>query len=97
MIKLDVQGAELQVLSGAKRTLQETEAVLLEVMLFGTMIGGPQLFDVVSRIKELGFVGYDVCGFLYRPLDNALSQIDMVFVRENGLFRRSHAYATPEQ
>ncbi len=97
LIKLDVQGAELQVLAGAQRTLEETEAVILEVTFFGTMIGGQQVYDVVSRMKELGFVAYDVFGFLYRPLDNALAQADMAFVREKGPFRRSHAFATPEQ
>ena len=97
LMKVDVQGAEVQVLNGASRTLQKTEAVILEVTLFGTMIGGPQLYDVVSRMNELGFVVYDVYGFLYRPLDNALSQLDMVFVREHGPFRKTHAYATPEQ
>jgi FkbM family methyltransferase len=97
LIKVDVQGAELQVLAGAGRTLQETEAVILEVTLFGTMIGGPQAYDVVSKMKELGFVAYDVFGFHYRPLDDALCQVDMLFVREQGRFRQTHVYATPEQ
>ena len=97
LIKVDVQGAELQVLAGATRTLRETEAVILEVTLFGTIIGGPQFSDVVAFMKQHGFVAYDFCGFLYRPFDNALSQVDMVFVREQGLFRRSHVFATPEQ
>jgi hypothetical protein len=85
------------VLAGATRTLEKTDAIILEVSLFGTMIGGPQHYDVVSKMKRLGFVVYDIFGFLYRPFDNALSQVDMVFVRENGSFRKHHAYATPEQ
>jgi FkbM family methyltransferase len=97
LIKADVQGAELQVLAGAQRTLQQTEAVFLEVTLFGTMIGGPQLYDVVSRMKELGFVVYDVYDCNYRPFDSALAQLDMVFVREKGRFRQSHVFATSEQ
>jgi FkbM family methyltransferase len=97
LLKLDVQGAELEVLAGAREVLQETEAIHLEVTLFATMIGGPQLYDVVARMKELGFVAYDICGVLYRPLDGALAQADFVFVREHGMFRKSHAYATPEQ
>jgi hypothetical protein len=94
---LDVQGAELQVLAGAQRTLRETEVVILETTLFGIIIGGAQMWDVVVKLKEYGFVAYDIFGFLYRPLDNALAQTDMVFVRENGPFRASHAFATPEQ
>ena len=37
LIKVDVQSAELQVLAGATRTRRETEAVILEVTLFGTI------------------------------------------------------------
>jgi FkbM family methyltransferase len=97
LIKVDVQGAELKVLAGASRTLQETEAIILEATLFETFVGGPPLCDVLLRMKQLGFVVYDVYGFLYRPFDNALCQLDIVFVRDKGPFRTSHVYATPEQ
>jgi FkbM family methyltransferase len=97
LIKVDVQGAELQVLAGATHTLQQTEVVILEVILFGTMIGGPQLADTVVRMGQYGFAVYDIFGLNYRPLDNALSQVDMVFVQDGGPFRQSHAFATREQ
>jgi len=97
LMKVDVQGAELQVLAGATRTLQQTEAVILEVTLFDTLIGGPQLSDTVARMRQYGFAVYDIFGCNYRPLDNALCQVDMVFVQERGPFRQSHAFATPEQ
>jgi hypothetical protein len=71
--------------------------VILEVTLFGTMIGGPQLADVVAYMKDRGFVVYDAWGFLYRPYDEALAQLDMAFVRQDGVFRKSHVFATPEQ
>lgn len=97
LIKIDVLGAELQVLAGAVTTLKQTEVVILEARLFGLYEGGSQLYDIVSKMKEFGFVIYDVYGLLYRPLDSALAQINLLFVREDGLFRKSHAFATPEQ
>jgi hypothetical protein len=48
-------------------------------------------------MKSHGFVAYDVFGFQYRPLDNALSQADIAFVREGGSFRQHHYYATRNQ
>jgi FkbM family methyltransferase len=97
LLKLDVQGGELDVLAGASRVLAETEYVLLEATLFQVFLGGPQLHDVVAFMRERGFVVYDVLGCLYRPLDGALSQVDLAFVQEAGRFRQDHRYATPEQ
>lgn len=95
--KVDVQGAELDVLRGAEQTLRETEWVLLEVSLFRFFQGGPDICDVIAYMRSRGFAPYDVHELQYRPLDNALSQVDIVFVKENGLFRRRHHFATPEQ
>jgi len=97
LIKIDVQGAELKVLLGAKETLELTEYIILEVSLFESMKDGPQLFDVVDFMKERGFVVYDIVGALYRPLDKALSQVDMVFVKEKSQFRKDRRYCTPKQ
>ncbi len=97
LLKIDVQGAELDVLAGATSFLQDTEYVLLEVSLFEFFRGGPQFADVVAFMKVRGFVAYDLYNPLYRPIDAALSQLDIAFVKERGLFRRVHAFATREQ
>ena len=97
LLKVDVQGAELDVLRGAEKMLAATEYILLEVSLFRFFQDGPDFFDVVMHMKSLGFVAYDISGLQYRPLDNALSQVDIAFVKERGLFRQQQFYATPEQ
>lgn len=97
LIKVDVQGAELDVLDGSPQALQESEVVVLEVSMFQFMKGAPELYDVVFYMKERGFVAYDIILGWNRPLDNALGQIDMVFVKENGRFRQNHSYSTLEQ
>lgn len=97
LIKLDVQGAELDVLEGAKNVLQETEMIILEVSLFEFMVNSPQFYEIVTYMKNQGFVVYDIFGNCIRPLDGALAQVDLAFVKENGQFRQSHFYATKEQ
>jgi FkbM family methyltransferase len=97
LIKADVQGAELLVLDGAAETLRQTQVVVLEVTLLPAMKGGPQLYDVVSYMKERGFVVYDIFGFIYRPFDNALCQVDIAFVPDASPLRMYHGFATPEQ
>lgn len=97
MIKVDVQGAELDVLEGAQQALSEAEVIVLEVSLFEFMKGAPQFFDVVSYMKKHGFVAYDIIHGWNRPLDNALGQVDIFFVKENGMFRKDHSYSTTEQ
>lgn len=96
-IKIDVQGAELDVLAGAGTVLENTDLVLLEVSLFQFFEGGPIFCDVLEFMKSKGFVPYDILGQQYRPLDGALSQVDIAFVKETGRFRQHHYYATPQQ
>lgn len=97
LVKVDVQGAELKVLNGGKKTLKETDLVILEVHFFQFFVNGPQFHDVVGYMKDRGFVVYDCFGGYYRPLDGALAAMDIAFVKENGQFRMQHFFATQEQ
>jgi FkbM family methyltransferase len=97
LLKLDVQGAELDVLEGAATVLPAAEYVLIEVSLFEFFEGGPVLKDVVGFMHARGFAAYDVIGWQYRPLDQAMAQLDIAFAKERGLLRATHAYATADQ
>jgi FkbM family methyltransferase len=97
LLKVDVQGAELEVLAGASKTLPRCDVVILETTLFNTFADGPLLHDVVTFMAARGFCVYDITGNLYRPLDGALMQVDVVFVPRGSVLRRHHAYATPGQ
>jgi FkbM family methyltransferase len=97
VVKVDVQGAELQVLAGAVSTLQDAELVILEVSFFHFTDAFPDFYDVVDYMKQRGFVVYEVFGGHNRPLDGARGQADIAFVKECGEFRESHQWATPEQ
>jgi hypothetical protein len=97
LIKVDVEGAELEVLGGATGTLQSSELVLLEVPLFQVVPGSPQLADIVCAMRELGWSVYDIYDGNVRPLDQALALVDIAFARDDGILRARHEYATPGQ
>lgn len=96
LLKLDVQGGELEVLKGADLVLEETELLILEVSLF-PFSNTPILDEVIHFMKERGFVAYDFFNFNYRPLDNALGQVDIVFVKETGLFKQNMKFRSQEE
>ena len=97
VVKADVEGAELEVLSGGLEVLAETELVLLEVSLFELVSGAPQFHDVVAWMHEHGFVVADIYNGHNRLLDGALAQFDVAFLPEAGRFRRDQAFATAAQ
>ena len=97
LLKIDVQGAELDVLDGSQELLKFTEVIVLEVSMFKFQFNSPDFYEVVAYMKNKGFVVYDVFHGHNRPLDDALAQVDLVFVKENGQFRTNHNWATIEQ
>jgi len=92
LIKLDIQGFELEALKGAEKTFGYTEVYILEVSLFSftDVQGMPILSDVINFMLERDYVVYDFAGFLRRPLDGALGQCDICFVKKNGFLRKSN-------
>lgn len=92
LIKLDIQGYELEALKGASLALQQAQAVLMEVSLIDMYRNNPLLHDVTAFMRERGFVAYDISGLMRRPLDQALAQIDVIFVPEKSPFRARKEY-----
>ncbi len=82
LLKIDAQGYELEILQGATHILPRFEAVLLEVAVIEINEGAPLLHDVVAFMKSRGFVAYDILEIHRRPLDTALNQVDIIFIRE---------------
>ena len=97
VLKIDAEGAEIDVLEGATRILEQTELILLEMSFFQFYKYGSQFHDVIAYMKEHGFVTYDLFGGHNRPFDGALAQIDVAFVKEFGQFRKYHFHVTPKQ
>lgn len=91
LIKIDVDGKELDVLRGCGDTLEGTECAIVETVFFGD--GANSFHRVVEFMQDRGFVVYDIVEPVYRPLDLALWQVDTVFVKRDGPFRQVHRFA----
>jgi FkbM family methyltransferase len=91
LLKIDVDGNEVDVLRGATRMLQQTEYVIIEVSLFN------QIHKVIDFMRSQGFVIYDILDLAARPTDQALWQADMAFVKESGIFRQDKNFIHQEQ
>lgn len=92
LLKLDVQGFELEVLRGAPLTLARSEVVILEAALLPYNQGAPLFAEVISFMAEADLVVYDFCGDHRRESDGALFQIDVVFAKTNSQLRANKKF-----
>jgi FkbM family methyltransferase len=92
MLKLDLQGGEMEAIAGAERHLPRFDVVVLEVSLL--QIGdGPIFADVERTMETRGYRLYDVIPQYYRPLDGALWQMDAFYVRRDSALVASRSWA----
>ena len=81
MIKLDTHGVEIPILQGAKETLQTTNVLVIEAYNF--TFGGPAapFWELCQQMVQLGFRPLDVFDILYREVDRAFWQFDLLFAK----------------
>jgi len=96
LVKLDIQGFELEALAGASSLYGETEVFIMETSLFAFLPNNPTTLDCMVFMQEKGYALYDITDFLRRPYDGALGQVDLAFVKEDGYLRRSLEWSKPD-
>jgi FkbM family methyltransferase len=92
MIKIDVQGTELDVVRGAEDILTQVDVIVLETALFDFETSQPLIADSIGFMAERGFVPYDIFATFNRPLDNALGWCDIAYVQRDGIFRKDQRF-----
>jgi FkbM family methyltransferase len=96
LMKLDVQGFELEILEGAPEMLKRTEVILSEVSLLPYNKGAPLMHEVVAYLAEREFLPFDICGEWRRSSDQALAQTDIIFVRKDSQLRAHRKFWASE-
>lgn len=84
-LKVDVQGAELQVLAGGCETLKRCAVIQLEVAMLAYNQGAPTILEVLQYMDDRDFVPFDISGES-RPMGH-LVQIDMLFTPRTSALR----------
>lgn len=84
-IKIDTQGSELDIISGGRHTVSETEFILLETQILDYNLNAPHLEAVVARMVKIGFCPFDVVDLHYLP-SGQLFQLDLIFVKKDSRF-----------
>lgn len=97
LLKIDTQGAELDVLAGASGILGEIDVLIVETSFHQFRKGAPEFNAIVIRLAELGFECHEVLEGHYRAVDNALAQVDLVFVRPDSDLRKVKSFFSQEQ
>ena len=81
LIKMDVQGSELNIIKGALPIIKNTKYLLLELQTFQYNKGAPLIEEVVSYLHGLGFGFVDLFDLMYS--NNHLIQVDGLFINRN--------------
>jgi FkbM family methyltransferase len=80
LCKIDVQGAEALVLRGMGGRVHDLDAIVIETSLIATIRDAPEFAEVQQLMSGVGFSLFDIVDIKRRPLDQAVAQLDAVFV-----------------
>jgi FkbM family methyltransferase len=94
LLKLDVQGAELDVLRGALRTLENAVMVCAEIQIFTER---DTLVELLGFMQGGGWALYDLTDAAYYPSDQTFYQCYATFIPRRLDFRKQSVWCQPDQ
>ena len=80
LLKIDVEGFELNVLSGAKRTLDSIDIIVIELSISNRFQKGNDLVEIFNLLREKNFVLYDIIE-MNNEIGGPINYFDAAFVR----------------
>lgn len=91
LIKFDTHGFERSILNGAKKTLENTTVIVMEVYNFKITESAMRFHETCSYLEEIGFRCFDMAEPMHRHFDKAFWQMDLFFARaDSKMFTYNH-------
>ena len=84
LLKMDVQGSELDILKGLKEKINIFEAIILETSVRRLNKSSPLFITIINFMYKNNFIFFDICDL--KRLDgknSTLIQLDALFIRKN--------------
>jgi len=78
LVKMDVQGAELDILLSGRSTIMRSKYVLIEVSVTDYNVKAPLINQIVPVMKQYGFYIEDILDYLQLE-KNKITQMDILF------------------
>jgi len=82
LIKIDVQGSEIDIINGGLEIIKNAKAILMEVSLVEYNQGAPTRDFVYEYMNALGFEPVEIIGNINHPLTHELIQQDILFLNK---------------
>lgn len=83
LLKIDVQGAESNVLKGGKEILKKTTVVILEINFFDYYEEQTSFLDIESLLSPLGFKLYSISEISNNPMNGRTDWAEVVYVNNS--------------
>lgn len=83
LIKIDVQGSEIDIVKGGLEIFKNAKGVLMEVSLVEYNKNAPTQDFVINFMSELGFKEAERIGNVTHPITHELIQQDVLFLNKN--------------
>lgn len=82
LIKIDVQGSEIDIMSGGKNIISKSQGIILEVSLVEYNLNSPNKDQVYSYMQSIGFSPKELLGNIHHIIDGSLIQQDILFIKD---------------
>lgn len=81
LLKIDTQGSELDILSGAQHVIRDLKVLIVECPIVKYNVGAPSLQEYIDKIIQWGFVPFQVVEI--HILREVFVQIDIAFLSKS--------------